>query len=263
MEQTKPKSLLVKEISKKLTAGRMALNKDENKTALHLFAEGCSAMRELYDSVDEPTFSELNAAHRWSSKIFHGSSDALIFSWEDTTQSGAYRESAIEPLVSIYSQLLVFVHRDKEMTSEIHIKMANLLYDPDNLDAFDQHYSMALSATPDKGDAYERWASVFESQGSSKQRKHAIEILKQGVMQPSLREGEYIRLHLLEQLIHRCTKERQTEDAEQYTKLLHELRPIKPVAADLKIRRLASCPCGSGKKYKYCCGALDLKSIEE
>ena len=64
------------------------------------------------------------------------------FPWEDTTQSGAYRESAIEPLVSIYSQLLVFVHRDKEMTSEIHIKMANLLYDPDNLDAFDQHYSM-------------------------------------------------------------------------------------------------------------------------
>ncbi len=262
MEQTKPKSLLVKEISKKLTAGRMALNKGENKTALHLFVEGCGAMQKLY-SVDELTFSELNAAHRWSSKLFYYSSEALTLSWKDTTQSGAYQESAIEPLVSIYSQLLVFVHSDREMTSEIHIAMASLLYDPDNLDLLDQHYSMALTATPDKGDAYVSWASVFESQGSSKRRKHAIEILKQGVIQPSLREGDYIRIKMLGQLIHRCTKERQAADAAKYTSLLHELRPIKPVAADLKIRRLAPCPCGSGKRYKYCCGARDLKSSDK
>ncbi len=33
------------------------------------------------------------------------------------------------------------------------------------------------------------------------------------------------------------------------------LNPIKPVKADKKIGRNEPCPCGSGKKYKKCCGS--------
>ena len=40
------------------------------------------------------------------------------------------------------------------------------------------------------------------------------------------------------------------EDVSDLEKLLN---PIKPVQS-AKIRRNAPCPCGSGKKYKKCCG---------
>ena len=30
--------------------------------------------------------------------------------------------------------------------------------------------------------------------------------------------------------------------------------PVEPVRAQEKIRRNEPCPCGSGKKYKQCCG---------
>ena len=30
--------------------------------------------------------------------------------------------------------------------------------------------------------------------------------------------------------------------------------PVEPVKSDAKPKRNDSCPCGSGKKYKQCCG---------
>ena len=30
--------------------------------------------------------------------------------------------------------------------------------------------------------------------------------------------------------------------------------PVQPIHADPQARRNAPCPCGSGKKYKKCCG---------
>ena len=32
------------------------------------------------------------------------------------------------------------------------------------------------------------------------------------------------------------------------------LNPPKPITAEQKIGRNERCPCGSGKKYKHCCG---------
>lgn len=30
--------------------------------------------------------------------------------------------------------------------------------------------------------------------------------------------------------------------------------PVEPIRTDAKPRRNDPCPCGSGKKYKHCCG---------
>ncbi len=41
------------------------------------------------------------------------------------------------------------------------------------------------------------------------------------------------------------------EDIADLTRLLN---PLKPVIAEKKVGRNVPCPCGSGKKYKNCCG---------
>jgi uncharacterized protein YecA (UPF0149 family) len=41
------------------------------------------------------------------------------------------------------------------------------------------------------------------------------------------------------------------EDVSDFERLLH---PVEPVRTGAEISRNALCPCGSGKRYKRCCG---------
>lgn len=53
----------------------------------------------------------------------------------------------------------------------------------------------------------------------------------------------------------RSKKARSTEDIEAEQELLDNTEKVEPIKADDKPRRNGPCPCGSGKKYKHCCGA--------
>jgi SWIM/SEC-C metal-binding protein len=44
------------------------------------------------------------------------------------------------------------------------------------------------------------------------------------------------------------------DEPEDITDLKRLLKPPKPKIAEKKIGRNEPCPCGSGKKYKKCCG---------
>ena len=48
---------------------------------------------------------------------------------------------------------------------------------------------------------------------------------------------------------------RSTEDIESEEELLAKTEKVEPIKADKAPRRNDPCPCGSGKKYKKCCGA--------
>jgi len=48
---------------------------------------------------------------------------------------------------------------------------------------------------------------------------------------------------------------RSAEDIEAEEEMLKNTEKVEPIKADEKTRRNDPCPCGSGKKYKKCCGA--------
>ena len=48
---------------------------------------------------------------------------------------------------------------------------------------------------------------------------------------------------------------RSVEELKAEEELLKKTPKVEPIKADKKIDRNAPCPCGSGKKYKKCCGA--------
>jgi uncharacterized protein YecA (UPF0149 family) len=58
--------------------------------------------------------------------------------------------------------------------------------------------------------------------------------------------------HKLEEL---AKKARTKEDVEAEEKLLKETEKVKPIEESAGPKRNDPCPCGSGKKYKKCCGA--------
>jgi len=50
-------------------------------------------------------------------------------------------------------------------------------------------------------------------------------------------------------------KARGKDDVEAEQELLDNTEKVEPLKADATPERNAPCPCGSGKKYKKCCGA--------
>jgi SWIM/SEC-C metal-binding protein len=50
------------------------------------------------------------------------------------------------------------------------------------------------------------------------------------------------------------TMELEPDKPEDITDLELLLNPTQPMKAEKKVGRNAPCPCGSGKKYKKCCG---------
>ena len=47
---------------------------------------------------------------------------------------------------------------------------------------------------------------------------------------------------------------RSTDDIKAEEELLKNTEKVEPIKADYKPDRNAPCPCGSGKKFKKCCG---------
>ena len=52
-----------------------------------------------------------------------------------------------------------------------------------------------------------------------------------------------------------AAKARGKDDIEAEEELLENTEKVEPIQADQTPSRNAPCPCGSGKKYKKCCGA--------
>ena len=50
-------------------------------------------------------------------------------------------------------------------------------------------------------------------------------------------------------------KTRTKEELDSEEKLLKETKKVDPIKANKQPDRNDPCPCGSGKKYKKCCGA--------
>jgi len=50
-------------------------------------------------------------------------------------------------------------------------------------------------------------------------------------------------------------KARGKDDIAEEKELLKDVPKAEPIEAQAKPKRNAPCPCGSGKKYKNCCGA--------
>lgn len=57
--------------------------------------------------------------------------------------------------------------------------------------------------------------------------------------------------HKLEEL---AKKTRTKEENEADEKLVAETKKVDPIRSDKKTDRNDPCPCGSGKKFKKCCG---------
>ena len=98
----------------------------------------------------------------------------------------------------------------------------------------------------------------------------AEKLLRQGYRSPGVRDRVYIAERLQEVCGDSGRPDEARQFGEQAERLRHEplrtaARPVPPpgnpappagnIARRVKVGRNAPCPCGSGKKFKKCCGS--------
>lgn len=122
----------------------------------------------------------------------------------------------------------------------------------------DELYSRWLEDNPDWGWGYIGWANCywFDRSKDPLNIEKAAEILKRALSRKSIND----RADVLERAIDLYEKLGEQEEAailKKEAKAFAKQNPLKGINTPIrseKVGRNDPCPCGSGKKYKKCCG---------
>ena len=68
-------------------------------------------------------------------------------------------------------------------------------------------------------------------------------------------ENRFSKRQMEHQLQDLANRGRSKEEIDAEKELIKKTEKVQPIRAEGRIDRNAPCPCGSGKKYKKCCGA--------
>lgn len=118
------------------------------------------------------------------------------------------------------------------------------------IDEAKAYYTEWLDAEPSNANAASVYSGNLEDIG---EHDAAYEVLKRAVYDlPCDRENAFI-YERIEEMADSIGK---TEDAEYYRGQVKKCRGEVPIVKAKKIYPNAPCPCGSGKKYKKCCGKV-------
>lgn len=111
----------------------------------------------------------------------------------------------------------------------------------------EQEFEAMLQEDPEAGWVYMGWTDCYAWELKPPNYDRAYEIITNGLSRPKVRERDV----LLERAIEITEKLGDVEKAKMYEHQLKQLRTVRVA----KVGRNEPCPCGSGKKYKKCCGS--------
>lgn len=209
---------------------------------------------------DDSLFFRCNAACAWSSNMV-----AVLMDMEgdagDTEEFSA-DDPNLATRAECCQELLDSFALDVPRARRCRIILADMYRALGDMEALDRQYEQQLSQDPTWGEGYLLWAcNCTDTSGGTRK---AIAILKQGIAQPVLDAGYADKAELLNELIDFCKEAGDTEAQALYEDQFRALQPTLPRSSRFfkqvpvrsqKIGRNEPCPCGSGKKYKNCCGA--------
>jgi tetratricopeptide (TPR) repeat protein len=153
--------------------------------------------------------------------------------------------------------------------------MAQAYFDAGMTEKAEELFRSWLDTDPGWGWGWIGWADCYlPGAGRPADLERAEELLRRGYCVPGVRDQVYIAERLQEVCEDGGRPDEAREFGEQAERLrqkplLPAARPLTPmgnpvpspgnVARTVKVGRNEPCPCGSGKKYKKCCGSPLLR----
>lgn len=162
--------------------------------------------------------------------------------------------------IDFCQELLQWSGTDELLISNTRIALAEAHYSIGDESGGEQLFKEWIREDPDCGWAYSGWSDCCRYDVSVIENKKVEEILLAGYERSGLRDREYV----IERLITLYEEMDESEKVKEFKKIFASLQralpkdskiPISTPAKSEKNGRNSPCPCGSGKKYKKCCGA--------
>jgi tetratricopeptide (TPR) repeat protein len=157
-----------------------------------------------------------------------------------------------------------FPHEDQLMTENRRRTMAQAYFDAGMAEKAEDLFRSWLDADPAWGWGWIGWADCYLPQADRPANyARAEKLLRRGYRVPRVRD----RVFVAERLQEVCEETSRPDEARQFGEQARRLRhePGRPAARPgplpgdtaptVKVGRNAACPCGSGKKFKKCCGS--------
>ncbi|HLM88218.1 MAG TPA: SEC-C metal-binding domain-containing protein [Streptosporangiaceae bacterium] len=193
-----------------------------------------------------------------------------LFNWSQDLEIALHnaglddREMLLALIDFCEESLRRFPREDQLMTENRRRALARAYFDAGMTEKAEGLFRSWLDADPGWGWGWIGWADCYLPWGGRpKDFGRAEELLRRGYSAPGVRDRAYVA----ERLQHVCEDTGRPGEAREFGEQARRLRrgPARSPAGSaqssngparaVKAGRNSSCPCGSGKKFKKCCGS--------
>jgi len=249
-----------KEIDDKIQRGYDFLSKRQTTKACDEWLGAWESVKTLFSETKAKDIYELDEMHPFTQCIGNYAQDLEAELHNAGLDDPSYHEKRIQ----YCTELLEYCGKERLTNENTRRAIAEAYSELGDMDTCGRFFEEWLRDDPNWGWGYIGWSDcwyLFKSSPGDPEK--AEQILLQGLSQPELRD----RIDVVQRLIDINDNDQlqRPDKVHEYKTLLHKLMPTasktsmyykpSPIIKQAKPGRNEPCPCGSGKKYKKCCGA--------
>lgn len=241
----------LKSIDKKIMDGYDHLMKGNSVNACDIWLDAWEGIKSAVVELQVKNINDLQAKYSWS-EFLENYIQELAF---ELHNAGILNKEYFQKRITYCEEMLELYGTDHGLlVDNTRRAIADSHYELGEKDKCDKLYSTWLEENPDWGWGYIGWADCYWNDSSNLLKSE--EILKRALSQESLQDRSDV-LERAVDLFEELGKHQEADALKKELGALARLNPMKyintPVRSE-KVGRNDPCPCGSGKKYKKCCG---------
>jgi tetratricopeptide (TPR) repeat protein len=218
--------------------------------------EAWEMIKELFAEGIAENISDLDKKYKWK----HYPGNYVQYLEMELHNAGMDDPSYHQKRIDFCQELLKWSGTDELLINNTRIGLGSAHYWSGDEPGGEEIFKEWIREDPDCGWAYSGWAECCRFNSGDPQYEKAEEVLLAGYARSGLRDSIYV----VESLINLYEDMGEAAKAGEFMKIRSELQPTDPQDGEdckpepvqvVKVGRNEPCPCGSGKKYKKCCGA--------
>ena len=232
----------------KMQAGYALQGSGVAVAACRIWLEAWRDVLGLLDKGGLPSIHAFDQRFRGSQSLFNWIQDLEDELWN----AGLEDRQFLTARIAVCEEgLRRFPAEDELMTENRRRALADSYFELGESDTAEGLYRDWLRADPRWGWGWIGWSDGYGFLRKVRDWQQAEQILREGLAVDLVRD----RLDILERLADVCDEQGRKGEATQLRKEAKRSVAAAPKVTRPKIGRNEPCPCGSGKKFKKCCGA--------
>lgn len=245
-----------KKADEKIASGYQYFSNDETAKACDVLLDAWEDIKAIMAEDQVKDLTELEEKYQWTGFLFNYVQDLE----EQLHNAGVENEQYLPKRIRYCEELLqICGDKDELLIENTRRAIADSHYALGSEKECDRLYSMWLTSDPTWGWGYIGWSDCYHF-GTKKIAANYVkaeEIISKALEEKDLKDRDDVLDRAVE-IYTALGKEQKVEELKKellaLTKATKSRAAINAPAHVIKIGRNDPCPCGSGKKYKKCCG---------